>query len=164
MNQPPENPSNQPNQNPSQPNPDSPQTPRQDYQKSKRESEEIRRLQQEELQLKAIQRKVIFERISNSIYFLVGSLEILLGIRFFLRLSGANPDNTFAKTIYNISDPFVAPFSTLFISPSGRTENTLGDNIFDLNLLIAMAIYAILCSLALWLVSYIYKQLGPPTL
>lgn len=89
--------------------------------------------------------------VSNSIYFLLGLLEVLLGLRFLFRLSGANTQNTVAEFIYSLSAPFIAPFSTLFVSPvSGG-----GANIFDVNVLIAMVVYAILGWLALWLVRYL---------
>ncbi len=71
-------------------------------------------------------------------------------LRFILRVTGANPDNTFAQFIYNLSAPFVAPFSTLFVSPTADG----GANIFDVNLLIAIVVYALLGSLAVWLVQY----------
>lgn len=112
---------------------------------------EAERLRREEKRLREARRNDIFNRITNGIYLLVGALEILLGIRFFLRLFGANPDNAFALFIYGFSEPFVAPFSTLFISPTAGG----GVNIFDVNLLIAMIVYGILGGLAVWLVRYV---------
>ncbi|WP_204104593.1 MULTISPECIES: YggT family protein [Spirulina sp. CCY15215] len=122
--------------------------------------EETERLRQENQHHRVGQRRVLFARIVNSIYFLVGLLEVLLGMRLFLRIFGANPDNIFAQTIYGLSNPFVAPFSTLFISPVQSTEATLGENIFDVNLLIAMIIYAVLCSVGVWIIRYIQEQIG----
>ncbi|MEM6521171.1 MAG: YggT family protein [Cyanobacteria bacterium P01_C01_bin.70] len=84
----------------------------------------------------------------RGIIFLVTALELLLALRFILRLSGANSDNTFASGIYGLSQPFVNPFSTLFISPTfGGSQN-----IFDVNLLVAMAAYLALLALFLGLV------------
>lgn len=79
-------------------------------------------------------------------------LEILLGLRFLLRLLGANPQNEFARLINNLSTPFIAPFSTLFISPTfgGRAY------IFDVNIVIAIVAYALLGYLALSLVRFIF--------
>ncbi|ACB00681.1 MULTISPECIES: YggT family protein [Cyanophyceae] len=122
---------------------------------------EVAKLRQEQQKVDAIRKRVLFRRIENSIYILVGLLEVLLVLRFFLRLSGANPENTFAKFIYALSGPFVSPFSTLFISPVERTDATLGTNIFDVNLLIAIVIYALLGFLASWIVRYIYRQVAP---
>jgi len=126
--------------------------------------EEAERLRQEERRIGAAQRRTLFARIVNSIYFLVGLLEVLLGLRFFLQLSGANPNNAFAQTIYGISDPFVAPFSPLFISSAEDAGAVAGKNIFDVNLLIAMAVYAILCGIGVWFTRYIQEQIGDPLL
>jgi YggT family protein len=116
--------------------------------------EETYVLHKEEQRLATARRRSIFDWIANSIYLLVGALEILLGIRFFLRLSGANPDNMFAQFIFKLSEPFASPFSTLFISPTANPDATLGLMIFDINLLIGMAIYALLGLLAVRLVRF----------
>ena len=106
-----------------------------------RERERLR-LQEEDRRLAIARRNEIVTRAIEIVYYLVGALLILLLIRFFLRLSGANPENQFASIIYNFSEPFAAPFSTLFISP------TFGQSsIFDLNLLVGMAVYALLALL-----------------
>ncbi|MEO1126854.1 MAG: YggT family protein, partial [Cyanobacteria bacterium J06639_16] len=90
-------------------------------------------------------------KFEQGIYFLVGALELLLGLRFILRLSAANTSNTFAGVIYGLSEPFVRPFSTLFISPTFNGSA----NIFDINLLIAMIAYLVLMFLVVWLVRII---------
>ena len=119
-----------------------------------RTEEEAFRLQQEENRLETGKRGATFSWIVNSVYFLVSALEILLALRFFLRFSGANLQNTFTQFIDKLSGPFVAPFSTLFISPvSGG-----GSNIFDVNVLIAMIIYALLGWLGVRLIKVIYAQ------
>jgi uncharacterized protein YggT (Ycf19 family) len=113
--------------------------------------EEAFRLQQEQGRLEDAKRNASFAWIINSISFLVGLLEILLALRFVLRVSGANSQNAFAGFIYNISDPFIAPFSTLFVSPvTGK-----GANIFDLNVLVAIVVYALLGWLAITLVQFL---------
>jgi uncharacterized protein YggT (Ycf19 family) len=94
----------------------------------------------------------------QGIWFLIGALELLLALRFFLRLTGANPENTFASTIYNLSRPFVAPFSTLFVSPATSGTSTFGQNIFDVNILVAMVAYLLLGLLAAWLVKIIFSR------
>ncbi|NJN72521.1 MAG: YggT family protein [Limnothrix sp. RL_2_0] len=125
------------------------------------QAKEAARLSREQKKIAMAQQKRLFDRIENSIYFLVGMLETLLLIRFFLRLTGANPDNMFARFIYNLSEPFVSPFSTLFISPTANTSATIGQNIFDVNLVIAIIIYCLLGFLATWLVRYVYRQVSP---
>lgn len=115
-----------------------------------RESEAVR-LQQEERRLEVARQRNVFAKIINAIYLLVGLLEILLLLRFVLRLFGANTENTFATFIYNLSEPFIAPFSTLFVSP----VTSGGASIFDVNVLVAMVVYALLGMLAVWLVRFI---------
>jgi hypothetical protein len=56
--------------------------------------------------------------------------------------------------INNLSAPFIAPFSTLFISPTSDG----GANIFDVNIIIAIIAYAILSYLAVSLVRFIFYQ------
>ncbi|NEQ33967.1 MAG: hypothetical protein F6K04_23750, partial [Leptolyngbya sp. SIO4C5] len=97
------------------------------------EEAERRRLHREEQYVESAQQNAIARKFEQGIYFLVGALELLLLLRFILRLSGANPANTFANVIYNLSEPFIAPFSTLFISPTFNGNL----NIFDVNLLVA---------------------------
>ncbi len=114
--------------------------------------EERFQLQQEELRLSTAQRSVFFARLSNNIYFLFGLLEMLLLLRFCLRLFGANPQNAFAQFIYTISNPFIAPFSTLFVNTA--TNNA----IFDLNLIVAMMFYSILGWIVGWTIRLLTSQ------
>ncbi|MGF1497879.1 MAG: YggT family protein [Elainellaceae cyanobacterium] len=101
---------------------------------------EERRLREEQRRMDIERRNLIVERITSGVYYLVGALEVLLLLRFILRLTGANVENTFARVIYGLSEPFAAPFSTLFISPTFAGDR----NIFDVNLLVAIVVYALL--------------------
>jgi YggT family protein len=116
--------------------------------------EEAFRIRQEEKRLRAARLNTPFVWIINTIFWLVGTLEILLGLRFLLRLFGANNQNEFARLINNLSAPFIAPFSTLFISP------VFGDGayIFDVNIAIAVVAYALLSYLAASLVRFIFYR------
>ena len=82
-------------------------------------------------------------RIVNIVYFLFGTLEVLLAVRVILHLIGANPDNGFASFINRMSSPFVALFASLLNNPSLGTTGVL-----EITTLIAMLVYAILA----WLV------------
>ena len=119
-----------------------------------RADEEAFRLQQEEDRLATGKRRSTFNWLISSIYFLVGSLEVLLGLRFLLRLSGANTKNTVSQFIGMLSTPFVAPFSTLFVSPVTGD----GANIFDLNVLIALIVYPLLGWLGVRLVKFMHTR------
>lgn len=119
-----------------------------------RNEEEAFRLHQEERRLLAARQSTSFIWILNSIYGLAGMLEILLGLRFLLRLSGANPQNEFARLIQSLSAPFVAPFSNLFISPTSNS----GANIFDLNVAIAIVAYALLSYVVVSLIRFMFNR------
>lgn len=115
------------------------------------QEEEAFRLRQEEHRLELARRNATLFWVIRTISYLVGALVVLLGLRFVLRLAGANPDNAFAQVIYGLSEPFVAPFSTLFISPTTADAT----NIFDVNILIAIVAYTLLGWLVIWLINLI---------
>ncbi|RZM82350.1 YggT family protein [Leptolyngbya iicbica] len=132
--------------------PNRPQNPNEREQRYQLQQErEALILKQEKQRLKAANRYRTLAWIRNSIALLVGALEILLAIRFLLRISLANLENMFASFIMNLSAPFMRPFSTLFISPT----NADASRIFDLNVLVAMAVYGLLGGLAIALVNYL---------
>jgi uncharacterized protein YggT (Ycf19 family) len=114
--------------------------------------EEAFQLHQEEKRLETARRSNTFIWIVNSIYWLSGMLETLLVVRFLLRLFGANRQNEFAQLINNLSAPFIAPFSTLFVSPTSER----GANIFDVNIVIAIIAYVLLSYIAVSLVRFIF--------
>lgn len=46
-------------------------------------------------------------------------LEVLLLVRFTLKLLGANEDQPLASAIYGVTEPLVAPFRGIFAQPAG---------------------------------------------
>lgn len=46
-------------------------------------------------------------------------LEVLLLVRFILKLLAANADQPFVSAIYGITEPLVAPFRGIFAQPAG---------------------------------------------
>jgi YggT family protein len=46
-------------------------------------------------------------------------LEVLLLVRFTLKLLGANADQPLASAIYGVTEPLVAPFRGMFAQPAG---------------------------------------------
>ena len=46
-------------------------------------------------------------------------LEVLLLVRFTLKLLGANEDQPLASAIYGVTEPLVAPFRGIFTQPAG---------------------------------------------
>ena len=71
------------------------------------------------------------------IWAILGLLEVLLGLRFLLKLIAANPNSGFAVFIYGITELFFAPFAALVGTP------TSGGTILEVTTLIAMAVYAL---------------------
>jgi hypothetical protein len=66
-------------------------------------------------------------------------LEVVLAIRFILKLIGADPTNLFAGFLYALTDIVLSPFSTIVHTPSLRTNQA-----FEWSTLIAMGIYWLL--------------------
>ena len=113
--------------------------------------EEAFQLRQEERRLETARRSNTFTWLEKSIFWFLLMIEILLAMRFVLRLLGANRENAFFQLINNLSTPLIAPFSTLFISPTSGN----GDYIFDVNIVIATIAYALLSYLAVSLVRFV---------
>ena len=86
----------------------------------------------------AAERRQTLFLINRIMWSIAGLLEILLGLRFMLKLIAANPDSGFAAFIYGITRPFIAPFADLIGTP------TSGGIILEVTTLIAMAIYALI--------------------
>lgn len=74
---------------------------------------------------------------SQVVDYILGVVEIVLGLRFLFKLFGANPEAGFASFIYTVTDPLMAPFRGLFRSTSEQGA------VFEWSVLIAMAVYAL---------------------
>jgi uncharacterized membrane protein len=85
----------------------------------------------------AAERRLGLFQVTRIVWSLLGLLEILLGLRFMLKLIAANPNSGFAVFMYGITGPFMAPFKGLIGTP------TSGGTILEVTTLIAMAIYAL---------------------
>ncbi len=73
------------------------------------------------------------------IYFVLGVVEVILGLRWLFRLLGANTDNSFITLLYGVSHPFVAPFNNIF------NDQALGrQSVFEFSTLIALLVYALI--------------------
>jgi YGGT family len=76
--------------------------------------------------------------ISRVTYFVLTVLEIILLLRFFFRLLGANQDNAFITFLYNLSHIFVVAFNGIF------NDQALGRSVFETSTIVAMVVYALL--------------------
>jgi hypothetical protein len=86
----------------------------------------------------ATERQVSFFHAERIAWTILTTLEIFLGLRFFLKWIAANPHSGFAAVLYLVTDLVLAPFAGLVGNP------TNGDSIFEVTTLLAMAIYALL--------------------
>ncbi len=79
------------------------------------------------------------------VYGIVGFIEVLVGLRFILRLLGANPDSGFVQGVYEWSTPFVTPFAGIFGQEATVTgSGVVTTSVFDWTALIALVVYAII--------------------
>jgi YggT family protein len=85
----------------------------------------------------AAENRLRMMQITRIMWTVAGILEILLGLRFMLKLIAANPGSGFAGFIYGITGAFTAPFNSLLGSPA--TEGS----ILEVTTLIAMGVYAL---------------------
>jgi YggT family protein len=74
----------------------------------------------------------------NIVWFIEAVIVTLLGLRFFLRLFGANPSNGFVDFIYNVSYPFVAPFLGMF-----NYDDNLANGRVEIETIFAIIVYAL---------------------
>jgi uncharacterized membrane protein len=86
----------------------------------------------------AAERQMALFQFTRIVWTILGALEILLALRFGLKLIGANPDSGFAVFMYGLSGLFTAPFTGLV--PTWVS----GVTVLEVTTLIAMAIYALL--------------------
>jgi len=74
-------------------------------------------------------------RMVRVVRYATGVLEVLLLLRFFLRLLGASPDAAFTVLIYGVTYIFLIPFDGIFAHPAE------GPYVFDSATLVAMIVY-----------------------
>ena len=55
--------------------------------------------------------------VARVVWFVFGAIEVLIAIRFVLKLLGANVAAGFVQFVYGLSGVFMAPFSTIFGAP-----------------------------------------------
>ncbi|HLV99885.1 MAG TPA: YggT family protein [Ktedonobacterales bacterium] len=78
-------------------------------------------------------------RISTTIRYVFIVIEIVLALRFFLKLVGANPNSPFGVFLFGITDPLAAPFDSLVGNPR------IGGGEAELTTLLALIVYPVFC-------------------
>jgi hypothetical protein len=83
--------------------------------------------------------KFVIGKIGDFLRWFSIVVEVMLGIRFLLRLIGADPSNLFAAFLYALTDIILFPFNTLVQNPSLHVNQA-----FEITTLIGMGIYWLL--------------------
>ncbi|HSX37078.1 MAG TPA: YggT family protein [Patescibacteria group bacterium] len=80
--------------------------------------------------------------VQNVVWYILGVVEVLLALRFVLKLFGANAASGFVNFIYNVTGVLTAPFDNIF----GVTTATAGQtkSVFEPSILVAAAVYALI--------------------
>lgn len=76
------------------------------------------------------------------VYYILGILEALFAFRLVFKLLGANPDSGFVSFIYAVSHVFLAPFITIFRSPTTQGIETRA--VLEPSTIIGMIVYALI--------------------
>jgi hypothetical protein len=94
-------------------------------------------------------------RGTQIVWYILGLLEALLAFRFALKLLGANPAAGFTAFIYGFSQPFAAPFLSVF------KITWVSGSIFEWTTLLAMVVYWLI-ALAIIKLFLISKTVSTP--
>jgi hypothetical protein len=113
------------------------------------ESHATERVRERETDVEYEDRPSIADFLKRIVYFLLGIVEAILGLRVLLTLLGADPTNAFASFIYTISRPLAQPFFTLF---NYNLVDSQTPHI-ELGTITAMVVYALLAALLSGLIS-----------
>jgi hypothetical protein len=77
-------------------------------------------------------------KLADIVWFIIGLIQLLLGLRLILLFLGASSASPFVSFIYDLSSAFVAPFSGIFPSTN------LGGFVVEWASIIAMIAYSII--------------------
>ena len=76
-------------------------------------------------------------RTDKTIRFVLAVIEVLLLLRLFLKLIGANPASPFGIFLFGLTDPLAAPFDTLLPNP------IIGKSMIEFTTILALIIYPV---------------------
>ncbi len=96
-----------------------------------------------------------FKMVKMLISLVVNAAVVVLGLRFLLRLFGANPAAPFVGWIYEASGPLLAPFRGIFINPQLESGTFL-----ELSTLFAIVIYLLAGYFLEWLATLLKEGIS----
>ena len=83
-------------------------------------------------------------------------LEVLLLVRFAMKLLGANAQQTFVSAIYGITEPLVSPFRGIFAQPAGTP-------VVEVATIVSVIFFVLLGALIVAIVRAVTGSRGEPT-
>ncbi|MBE3118075.1 MAG: YggT family protein, partial [Candidatus Atribacteria bacterium] len=104
------------------------------------------------------ERRIFTFKATQIVWLVLGILEALLALRFFLKLIGANPESPIAVFIYGFTSLFLFPFAGLTGTPAA------GGMVLEISTVIAMVVYALIgwaLERIIWVI--FYRPRGPVT-
>lgn len=79
---------------------------------------------------------------TNLIWFITGTIGVLLGLRFVFKLLGANPSSGIVDFVYGVTNVLTAPFDNIFGVASTSTENF--SSVFEPSIIVAGLVYLLI--------------------
>lgn len=98
---------------------------------------------------------VLLSRLIQMIWLVTGVVDVLIALRFVLKLIAANPGNTFASFTYMITDILVTPFLGIVNMPVAENGST-----FDVAALFAIGVYLLLALAIAYLLRIVFAGAG----
>ena len=89
--------------------------------------------------------------LSRVVWYIFGLIDVLIAIRFVLKLFGANVEAGFVQLIYGVSGVFMAPFNAIF-----STQRVAASRL-EWSALVAIAVYALIA----WGVVMLIRAVSP---
>lgn len=87
---------------------------------------------------------------TNLVNLFLAIVQSFLGLRFLLKLFGANAGNGFVRWVYDMSGALLQPFRGIF--PTHVLENRY---VLEFSTLFAMMMYAILALILVWIIGLV---------
>jgi len=100
-------------------------------------------------------RTVLVSRVSKLIWLLASVVNVLLALRFVLKLIAANPGSPFTQFMYNVTSVLVAPFNGIVNAPVSQNGATV-----DVAAIFAMVVYTIVALVVVQLLRILFASPG----
>lgn len=107
---------------------------------------------------KTARRRQIVNTLNNLVWLFTGILESIIILRVLLKFMAANPQNPFARLIYNLTDLFLWPFQGLIANPSAEGM------VLEITAIFAMLVYLLAAWGVVSIIQLFNNQSGTKTI